>query len=156
MYPLKQSNFIIRKAKLRLQKLSSVGKDNKKVIIKNDNDVFNFIKPLFTNIEIYEEVFLIGFDTESSVSIVYKISQGGFTSSSIDIKMLFTVLLTSKCNGFIMVHNHPSGVLSPSDQDKTMCSRLMSAAKFLDMNMLDFIIISNDDYYSFNRNNEMK
>ena len=78
----------------------------------------------------------------------YRLSVGGRDYSIVDTRALFTALLLRGASNFIIVHNHPSGSCSRSDNN--MCMKLQEAARLMDMQLLDFIIIGrSNDYYSF-------
>lgn len=51
--------------------------------------------------------------------------------------------------GFILVHNHPTGVLHPSKPDEELTKKIVGAGKILDIRLLDHLIISEDTYFSF-------
>jgi DNA repair protein RadC len=57
--------------------------------------------------------------------------------------------------GMILVHNHPSGNLTPSAQDDSITQRIKKAAELLDMRVLDHIIVSTEGYYSYNDNSRL-
>ncbi|HHG83989.1 MAG TPA: hypothetical protein ENJ82_04505, partial [Bacteroidetes bacterium] len=49
----------------------------------------------------------------------------------------------------VVAHNHPSGSLAPSVADDLITERLIAAAEFLDIKVLDHLILTNDDYFSY-------
>jgi len=57
-------------------------------------------------------------------------------------------LLKNACS-IVAIHNHPSGRLNPSQQDKNTTAKLMAASEFLNIKLLDHLIISEDNYFSF-------
>jgi DNA repair protein RadC len=60
-----------------------------------------------------------------------------------------SVALKTLATGLILAHNHPSGNLKPSEADKQITSKIKQAAKLLDIELMDHIIISSEGYYSF-------
>lgn len=56
---------------------------------------------------------------------------------------------------FIVAHNHPSGVLRPSQQDKELTERIMKCGKLMDIAFMDHVILTSDSYYSFADNGFM-
>lgn len=80
----------------------------------------------------------------------YELSKGGITATMLDIRLLFAVVLKSLSTAIILAHCHPSGALKASAADKEVTRRVQEAAKFLDIMVLDHIIITPfDTYYSF-------
>jgi DNA repair protein RadC len=49
----------------------------------------------------------------------------------------------------ILAHNHPSGTLQPSEADKAITKKIREAGKFLDINILDHLIITDESFFSF-------
>ena len=80
---------------------------------------------------------------------IYHLSKGGIAGTVVDPKIVFSVALKSAASSLILIHNHPSGNLQPSEADKTITKKLVDAAKLLDINVLDHLIISIESYYSF-------
>jgi len=80
---------------------------------------------------------------------VYQLSIGGTTGTLVDPKLVFTAALKANACSIILAHNHPSGALKPSHQDKEITKKLIGAGKFLDIMVLDHLIITTEGYYSF-------
>lgn len=80
---------------------------------------------------------------------IHKLSTGGLTSTIADIRILLSVALKTMATAIIISHNHPSGVLKPSQADILLTEKIREAAKLLDIELLDHLIVSTDGYYSF-------
>jgi len=78
-----------------------------------------------------------------------KISQGGIGETSADLRLIMKEAIDTTCHGIIVCHNHPSGNLQPSQHDDLLTSRLGSIAKLMNIQLLDHIIISDKNYYSY-------
>jgi|TARA_R110002020_G_scaffold103640_3_gene242860 DNA repair protein RadC len=100
-------------------------------------------------IELQEEFKLLLLDRDNKVLGLYNLSKGGIAGTVVDVRLMMVVALKSKASAIILAHNHPSGNMKPSAQDKTITKKIMSACKFLDIDLLDHIILSNKKYYSF-------
>ncbi|MXS72717.1 DNA repair protein [Flavobacteriaceae bacterium W22] len=100
-------------------------------------------------IEMFEEVKILLLNKSNKVLGVYDLSKGGMSSSIIDVKIVLSIALKSLASGIIIVHNHPSGNLSPSKADIDITEKLKSAFNLMDITVLDHLIISKDNYYSF-------
>ncbi len=77
------------------------------------------------------------------------ISQGGISGTVADPKMIFNYALNQLASGIILVHNHPSGNTKPSEADKRLTRQLAEAGKFLEIAVLDHIIFTDNNYFSF-------
>ena len=69
----------------------------------------------------------------------------------VDIKLLVCLALHSMATGVIIAHNQPSGNLTPSKQDETMTSKIKDTRGLIDVKLLDHIIITEENFYSFAR-----
>jgi len=74
---------------------------------------------------------------------------GGLNASNIEPRDVFSKALALPCAFIILVHNHPSGDPTPSKDDKVLTKHLIKAGKLLGMRLVDHIIVSKRDYFSF-------
>ncbi|MEK6452339.1 MULTISPECIES: JAB domain-containing protein [unclassified Myroides] len=100
-------------------------------------------------IELLEQFKVLMLSNSNAVLGVLEISSGGITGTIVDIRLLFAALLKAKATAFILVHNHPSGKLQPSDADRQITQKIKQASKLLDIALLDHLIITSESYYSF-------
>lgn len=100
-------------------------------------------------IEFQEEVKVVLLNRANIVLGIYEMSKGGITGTIVDIRIILAVALKSSASGIVLVHNHPSGNLDPSDVDRQITNKLKEASKLFDIILLDHIIISREGYYSF-------
>lgn len=101
-------------------------------------------------IEVYESFKILLLNNSNKVKGVHQISQGGITGTLVDIRLLFATILKSLSVAIILAHNHPSGKLKPSSADIDITNKIKRAGKFLDILVLDHLIVSpNGGYYSF-------
>ena len=77
------------------------------------------------------------------------LSSGGWTSTTIDLRQIFSAALENKAVGIILLHNHLSGSPKPSISDLNVTDRIRAAARILDIKLIDHIIITKKQYYSF-------
>lgn len=129
---------------------------NKADIIKltNCKSTFDFILSQWNLdiIEFQEECKVILFNRANFVLGVYELSKGGISGTVVDIRIVLSVALKCNASGIVLVHNHPSGNLIPSEPDKQITRRLKDACDLLGFNLLDHYIISKYDFYSFKQN----
>ena len=77
------------------------------------------------------------------------ISIGGLSGTVADPKKIFQTALKANASCLILIHNHPSGNKDPSDADNKLTKKLKSAGEFLDLSVLDHLIITSDGYFSY-------
>jgi len=107
------------------------------------NDVFNIE-------ELPEEhFFLLCLNTKNHITNISEVSHGTINASLVRPADVFKRALVANANAVILVHNHPSGEISPSQEDVTVTNRLRDCGDMLGVPVLDHIIIGHDRYYSF-------
>lgn len=74
---------------------------------------------------------------------------GGIDATVADVRIVLQAALLCNASGIILSHNHPSGNTQPSESDKKMTAKVNAAAKLFDLRLLDHVIITSFDYYSF-------
>lgn len=100
-------------------------------------------------LELQEEFKVILLNRNNKTLGIYNLSKGGTSSTTVDIKLIFAVALKSNAHSIILGHNHPSGNLKPSDSDKNITAKIKKAGQYLDISLLDHLIITKTNYYSF-------
>ncbi len=80
---------------------------------------------------------------------IVEISSGGMAGTVADPKLIFAVALKSGAFSIIIAHNHPSCQLRPSQADIALTNKIIQAGLFLDMPVLDHIILTAEGYLSF-------
>ena len=120
--------------------------------IKSSSDAANLLNEYWdkSTININESFKIVLLNNGNKVKGIYELSKGGITGVSVDLRLLFAVVLKSLSVGIILCHNHPSGTLKPSEADKDITKKIKAAAQLLDISVLDHIIITpGGGYYSF-------
>ena len=115
-------------------------------------DVYKMIvKELYKSDTIeYVESFYILLLNRANEVLGYKlVSQGGVNGTVVDAKIVFGTAVKCNASSIILVHNHPSGSLYPSQPDKELTKKLVKGGKLLDVLVLDHIIVTSEGYYSF-------
>lgn len=100
-------------------------------------------------IELQEEFKVMFLNKVNLVLGIYPLSKGTTSGTLVDVKLIFGAALKSNASGIIISHNHPSGNLNPSDADIELTKKIKKCADFLDINLIDHIIITKNGYYSF-------
>jgi DNA repair protein RadC len=123
-----------------------------KPIIKSSEDVYFHLLKFFPEDTIaLHETFVVGYLNRANRLIgVYELSKGGITGTVADPRLVLSVALKTAATGIILAHNHPSGNLQPSSADIEITKKIEAACKFLDIKLIDHIIISpTGEFYSF-------
>lgn len=99
----------------------------------------------------YKETFKVLLLNNANKIIGYTtISEGGLTSTIVDVRVIMQTALVSNATSIIITHNHPSGNPNPSGHDDNLTKKIKSACEILDIRLLDHIIVTpTDDYYSY-------
>lgn len=100
-------------------------------------------------IEMQEEVKVLLLNRNNKVLGIYALAKGGITSCVVDVRIILAVALKALATGIILVHNHPSGNLQPSTDDKKITDQLNSSCKLMGITLVDHLIITKEDYFSF-------
>lgn len=95
-----------------------------------------------------EKIILVGLNTKNQVNIYTEIASGTAGYANFKVSNLFKPLLLSNSDKFILVHNHPSGDATPSQEDIKMTKQVKDASKLMGIMLLDHIIISDTNYTS--------
>lgn len=122
--------------------------------IRSSEDVYRLMRPRLLDLP-HEEFWVILLNRANIVLREEKISAGGVSGTVADPKMIFKSALEHLASAIILVHNHPSGNLNPSEADLRMTERLSQGGKILDIQVLDHIIFANQGVYSFADNGRM-
>jgi DNA repair protein RadC len=124
--------------------------DIESIQIRSSRDIDAFARNLYNvDLEIYESFFIVCLNRANRTVGVSKISQGGITGTVVDIKLIAKYALDSLASGVILIHNHPSGQLSPSSADLNLTKNVKAGLKLLEIDVLDHIILTEDAYFSF-------
>jgi len=122
----------------------------KKAQIKSSKDSADFFRILWDDsIGIYESFFCIYLNNANNTIGWYKVSQGGIAGTVVDIRLIMKKALDVLATSMIMCHNHPAGTLSPSQADIILTEKIKQAGMFLDIKVIDHIILTEEGYYSF-------
>jgi DNA repair protein RadC len=119
-----------------------------KVKISASSDVFQLMKPELLD-EPVEYFYILLLNRANYVIKKQFISKGGTNGTVADPKIIFKHALDNLASSIILVHNHPSGNLKPSEQDRRLTARLKEVGKNLEVPVLDHVIFTDVAYFSF-------
>jgi DNA repair protein RadC len=116
--------------------------------IRSSKDVADIFQPLLSDL-LHEEFWILFLNRSNKVINRMKLSQGGISGTVTDIRIVMKNAIECLASGIIVCHNHPSGNLNPSDSDSKITQKIKEAGVLMDIQLLDHLIISDKDYYSF-------
>lgn len=118
-------------------------------------DVFNLDEVQAIKNAIQEHFLFIGMDNNNNIRAIRLLGIGSCNVINIDSKEIVRIALLTASKRVILVHNHPSNNLTPSSADKYLSNYTNKILQFFNIRMLDHIIVTEKDYYSMGRNNEI-
>ncbi|MBL0070140.1 MAG: DNA repair protein RadC [Chitinophagaceae bacterium] len=119
-----------------------------KLAVSSSDDIAHFLQAKLKDYR--HEVFAVLFlNRANKINHFEIISEGGITGTVADPRVILRKALEEDAVNIILCHNHPSGSLKPSRADEQLTAKIKEAARYLDITVLDHIIVSEDGYYSF-------
>ncbi len=117
-------------------------------VIMSSKSVFAIMQPIIGELG-HEEFWILLLDNSNKLIYKYQISKGGLVATLVDPRVIFKTALEHSATGVILCHNHPSGSLKASETDISITYKLKEAGDYLDIKILDHIIITENEYFSF-------
>ncbi len=138
-------------------KISYANTNPTKVKIISSKDVYDLILDHWDSntIELMEEVKIILLNNANVVLGVHELSKGGITQCTVDLKIILSIALKCLASSIIIVHNHPSGTLLPSNNDISITDKIKKACELVEIKLLDHLIISSIGYRSMVDNGDV-
>lgn len=123
--------------------------DRIKVI--NSKSAADYLRGLYSpdEIELRESFFAMYLNRRNEILGAYLVGVGGVSGCVVDAPAVVRGAVLCNASSVILCHNHPSGGLEPSDNDKKITGNIKQALKFIDISLLDHIILTAGAYYSF-------
>jgi len=116
--------------------------------ITQSRDAFELLQPIMGELE-HEEFWILFLNNSNKVMHKAQLSKGGITGTLVDVRLIMKQALELGAVALILAHNHPSGTLRPSTADKQITQKVRQAGEALDVKVLDHLIITQRDYFSF-------
>lgn len=119
--------------------------------ITTSKDAYNILMKCWdeNKIEFVEQFKVLFLNQAKKVLGMYEVSTGGVSGTVADPRVIFVAALKSNCSSIVIAHNHPSGNLKPSRHDEALTQKIKSGGEFLDIKLLDHLIVTNETYFSF-------
>ncbi len=135
-------------AAMELGKRRKLSEIMDKPSIKSSKDVYEIFHPLLADLP-YEEFWILLLNRSNRIINKSKISQGGVAGTVIDTKLILKTAIEQLASSIILCHNHPSGNLNPSEADVDITKKLKAASEYMDIKLLDHVIVADHAYFSF-------
>lgn len=116
--------------------------------IKSPNDVLRLIGPQLRDLSV-EEFHLLVLDTRAQVRRDILITRGLLDSSMVHPREVFRTAIAEAAAAVILVHNHPSGDPTPSEEDRAVTRQMVAAGQLLSIPVYDHVIVAGDRHVSF-------
>ncbi len=137
---------IVAALELGRRRRSESASEKKK--ITSSDVVFEIMQPIIGDLN-HEEFWILYLNNSNKVLQKLQLSKGGITGTLVDVRIAFKNALESGATSIILAHNHPSGTLKPSQADIKLTKKLKIAGESLDIKVLDHLIITQNNYFSF-------
>lgn len=118
--------------------------NNPEAIVKMANTCFRLDK------RAEEHVLMLALDSKCNLLGIFEVSHGAVNKSIASPREVYMRALICGAVNIVLVHNHPSGSVEPSLDDRMTCDKLASAGEIVGVHLIDFIIVGDNEYYSFN------
>jgi DNA repair protein RadC len=124
----------------------SVTKTKKQV--SSSQDIYEIFGPQIGDLN-HEEFWLMCLNRNNAIIGTTRIGSGGISATVADIRIMLKYAIENYASSMILCHNHPSGNLKPSNADIKLTTAVKEAASWMDIALLDHIIVTDSSYYSF-------
>ncbi len=143
-----QAKSIIIAAALELGRRRHASSSLEKPVVRSSADIAQYLQASLKDYpyEVFAVVFL---NRANKINHFEIVSKGGITGTVADPRIILKKALEEDATSIILCHNHPSGNLQPSRADEALTQKIKEAAGYLDIKILDHIIVSEEGFYSF-------
>ena len=137
-------------AKIELCYSPEIPHDNR-IKVLGSEDAADTFRALWNpkTLELQEQMYVLFLNNSNQILGYYPHSQGGSTGTLADLRLILAAALGCGAVAMILGHNHPSGTTKPSESDKRLTKKLYKASSTIDIKLLDHIILTKENYYSF-------
>jgi len=135
-------------AALELGSRRQVSSSKTKKKVSNSQDIYEIFGPRIGDLN-HEEFWLMCLNRNNAIIGTTRIGSGGISATVADIRIMLKYAIENYASSMILCHNHPSGNLKPSNADIKLTTAVKEAASYMDIALLDHIIVTDSSYYSF-------
>lgn len=135
-------------AALELGKRRNLQHTKERLRISSSKDIYGIFQPIMCDLE-REEFWVLLLNQAAKVIDKIRISIGGIDGTYTDVRTILREALLQRATQIAVVHNHPSGNIHPSQQDRTLTEHIRKAASTMNIHLIDHVIVCEDNFYSF-------
>jgi DNA repair protein RadC len=126
---------------------------NQKIQIANSDDVYHIMQQILLRenriSRIQEHFWIVGLDTSNKILFIELLALGNDNRVHIKAPEVFRMAIYKNAPKVIFIHNHPSGVIKPSEEDLKTTDRLLKGGEIIEIDVIDHLIISEKAYFGF-------
>ncbi len=119
-----------------------------KTVIKTSTDIAQYMRTRIKDFG-YEVFAVLFLNKANKINHFEIVSRGGLTGTVADPRVILKIALEQEATSLVLCHNHPSGNLKPSKADEALTQKIKIAAHYLDILIMDHLIVSEEGYFSF-------
>lgn len=117
--------------------------------IRSADDIYKYIRAESSKLNV-EQIWIMVLTQGNQLLQCKSVSAGGTSSTVFDIKTILRDLIAMpRAEKVVMIHNHPSGNLTPSAQDDSITRSMKEGCKYVGLSLVDHLIVTPDAYYSY-------
>ena len=136
-------------AALELGKRRKLQERQERAVIRSSQDIYELFHPLLCDLPT-EEFWVLLLNQAARVIDKVRISRGGIDQTTADVRAILREALLQRATQLVLVHNHHSGNVQPSAEDRRLTQQVQQAARVMNIRVLDHLVVTDGRYYSFN------
>ena len=136
-------------AALELGRRRKLQERKERTRITSSVDIYELFHPLMADLPT-EEFWVLLLNRSNRVIDKVRISSGGIDQTTADLRTILREALLARATQMALIHNHPSGNIQPSQEDKRITERIKGAGRLMNISVIDHVIVTDGAYYSFN------
>lgn len=141
-------------AALEIARRKNAEKPEDRKEIRSSRDLYDYFYPLMADLN-YEMCYALFVNQSGKALDCVCVSQGGIDSTVVDVRLIVREAVLRHAVAVAICHNHPSGNSRPSSADDSLTTKIKSACKMMDIQLLDHLIFAGDKYYSYTDNGRL-
>jgi DNA repair protein RadC len=122
--------------------------------IQSPLDVVELMQDKIAHLK-HEEFWVIFLNQNSKILAIENLGKGGITSTSVDVRLIVKKAILCNATALMICHNHPSGEVKPSPDDQRLTMQIQQATEYLNIKLLDHLILHKDSFYSFHEEGKL-
>lgn len=134
-------------ATLEIGRRRSLEEGLKVSVIEDSHTAYQILSPLLSDLNV-EEFWVLFLNQKNGLIHKQQMSIGGIAGTVVDVRVILKEALLHQATKIILAHNHPSGNLNPSKADISLTKKMIEAGKTMDIQVVDHLIITQEDYSS--------